>query len=307
MTPMSMRSSMPVALLLLVAAVAPSGAQQRRDDARDRGGRFDTTVTLSPSGLVALTTGRGDVQVHAGAGNTVVVHANAERGRIRFDASSDRVAVDASDLGGDIRFDITAPPGAHLAVQSQSGDVSIRGTGSDVSVHTQTGDIIVENASGHVDLTSLSGDITASHLKGDVLASSVSGDLTLSDVAADVTAASVSGDVKLTGVTSRSVEARTTAGDVSFDGAIDPSGRYELSTHSGDVTLTLPEKASAQLTVSTWNGSIDSEFPITLEPGEHGIGIGTSKRFTFTIGEGAARISAQTFNGDVVIRRRGNK
>ncbi|MDE3054657.1 MAG: DUF4097 family beta strand repeat protein, partial [Gemmatimonadota bacterium] len=150
----------------------------------------------------------------------------------------------------------------------------------------------------------LSGDVTASRLTGDVQASSGSGDLTLSAVTGDVNASSVSGDVKLDGITSRSVDAQTTGGDVSFSGGIDPSGRYDLTTHSGDVTLTLPEKASAQLTVSTWSGSIDSDFPITLQPGEHGIGVATSKRFTFNIGGGAARISAETFSGDVVIRRR---
>lgn len=310
MTPIPMRSSLLVAFLLLAAAV-PAAAQQRRDDGllydRDRGGRLDTTVTLDRGGLVALTTRHGDVRVHTGPANTVVVHATAERGRIRFDASRDRVAVDASDLGGDVRFDITVPLGARVSSQSQGGDVSVSGTGGDVSVHSQTGDVTAQNASGHVDLSTLSGDITASDLRGDVSASSVSGEIRLTGVTGNVSAASVSGDVTLSRVTSQSVSAQSTSGDVGFDGAIAADGRYDLGSHSGDVTLTIPADASAQLTVSTWNGSIDSEFPITLEPGEHGIGAGTSKRFTFTIGGGAARISAQTFSGDVVIRRRGGK
>src|SRR5207245_1010119 len=78
--------------------------------------------------------------------------------------------------------------------------------------------------------------------------------------------------VALRDVLSKSVRAGTTSGDVGFDGTIDPAGRYELSSHSGDVTLRIPRDASAQLTVSTWSGSVDSEFAITLRPGEHGIG-----------------------------------
>lgn len=296
--------------ILVIAFAAPARAQSRRDDGRyfDRrgsgSGRLDTTVTLSAGGQVALTTREGDIVVRTGTGNQVVVRASSHRGRIRFDASPDRVAVDASDDVGDVRFEITVPPGARVSAQSQNGDIAIRGTGGGVSAHTQDGDITVDNAAGHIDFGTLSGDITASHLKGDVAASSVSGDVKLSDVSGDIATSSVSGDITLSGVASRSVEAQSTGGDVRFSGAIDPSGRYQLTTHSGDVTLELPEKASAQLTVSTWSGSIDSDFPITLQPGEHGIGIATSKRFTFNIGGGAARISAETFSGDVVIRRR---
>ena len=91
----------------------------------------------------------------------------------------------------------------------------------------------------------------------------------------------------------------------SFDGVIDPAGRYELGTHSGDVRLHIQRDASAQLTVSTWNGAIDSQFPITLKPGEHGIGAATAKRITFDIGGGAARITAETFSGDITITSNG--
>lgn len=297
------------AALLLVAVAAPALAQGRRDDGRlfdrRRSDRIDTTVTVGPGAVVALTARRGDIVVTTGSGNTVRVRAATERGRLRFDASDQRVLVDASDADDHGRIEVTVPAGVRVAAQATNGDISIRGTGGDVSAHTQTGDVTVEDASGHVDFNTLSGDITASHLKGDLSASSVSGDIVLSGVSGNVTANSVSGDVKLTDIKSRSVEAKTTGGDVSFDGAIDPSGRYDLGSHAGDVTLILPTDASAQLTISTWNGSIDSDFPITLEPGEHGTG--TSKGFTFNIGGGAARVSAQTFSGDVVIRRRGGK
>jgi DUF4097 and DUF4098 domain-containing protein YvlB len=174
-----------------------------------------------------------------------------------------------------------------------------------VSAQTVNGDVHVEDAEGHVDMNTLSGDITADKLAGTVSANTVSGDITLHDVNAMVTAGSVSGSITLGRVTSKSVDASTTSGDVTFDGAIDPAGRYTLIAHSGDVSLTIPASASAQLTVSTWTGSIDSDFPITLQPGEHDIGLGTSKRFTFTIGGGDARINAETFSGDVQIRRHG--
>jgi hypothetical protein len=55
--------------------------------------------------------------------------------------------------------------------------------------------------------------------------------------------------------------------------------------------------------VSTYNGSIESDFPMTLKPGEQGGG----RRFTFEIGKGDARISAESFSGDITIRSKGRR
>jgi hypothetical protein len=40
---------------------------------------------------------------------------------------------------------------------------------------------------------------------------------------------------------------------------------------------------------------------MTLKPGEHGIGSASAKRFTFEVGNGAARISLESFSGDITI------
>jgi hypothetical protein len=50
---------------------------------------------------------------------------------------------------------------------------------------------------------------------------------------------------------------------------------------------------------------VNSDFPITLKPGEHGIGTSNAKHFTFAIGGGAARINAETFSGDITISSNG--
>ena len=119
-------------------------------------------------------------------------------------------------------------------------------------------------------------------------------------------ASTFSGSIELHNAIGRFIRSHTTSGDLTYEGSIDPEGRYELSAHSGDIHLTIPSSASAQLSVSTWSGTLDSDFPITLRPGEHGIGTGQAKRFTFDIGGGAARISAETFSGDITISSRGS-
>jgi DUF4097 and DUF4098 domain-containing protein YvlB len=192
-----------------------------------------------------------------------------------------------------------------VLAKSQSGDVTIRGTRGEVEVAAQSGDVKVDGVNGRLTVRSFSGELEASNVTGDVDITTQSGDITLSDIRGNIEISNTSGDIEMKGVTAKLVRAKTTSGDVLYDGTIDPSGRYDFTSHSGDIKLRVPREASAQFTVSTWNGEIDSEFPITLKPGEHAIGASNSKRFTFEIGGGAARISAETFSGDVTVSSNG--
>jgi len=206
---------------------------------------------------------------------------------------------------GDSHLEISVPFGTRVITRTQSGDITVHGSRGEVEAHAQSGDISIDDVAGRLDINTLSGDIVVRSVVGDVVIGTTSGSVKLSDLRGNADVGTVSGDVELIGVTAKVVRAKTTSGDVTFDGLIDPTGRYELVAHSGDVNLHIQREASAQLTVSTWNGGIDSQFPITLRPGEHGIGSSTSKKFTFEIGGGAARITAETFSGDVTISSNG--
>jgi DUF4097 and DUF4098 domain-containing protein YvlB len=129
---------------------------------------------------------------------------------------------------------------------------------------------------------------------------SLSGDIDLTGIRGDVDATGVSSDIEMRNVTSRYVRAKTTSGDITLDGTVDNTGRYELGSHSGSVYLVVPQNTGALLTVSTYNGTIESDFPITLKPGDHGIS--QTRRYSFEIGKGDARISAESFSGDITIR-----
>ena len=57
----------------------------------------------------------------------------------------------------------------------------------------------------------------------------------------------------------------------------------------------------ALLELETFSGRINSDFPLTLQPGETGGRRG--RRMEFTIGNGGARVTAQAFSGNINIRR----
>jgi DUF4097 and DUF4098 domain-containing protein YvlB len=289
---------------LLVAGALPLAAQDReRSREDDYQSRIDTTFAFDKRGSVILSLSSGEIVVTAWNRDQVRVRARSERSTVRLDASAARLSLDLSrPRGGDTRFEVTVPVGVRISARATSGDISISGTRGGVEANTQSGDLTVQDVGEMVDLGSLSGDISARGLTGNVDVRAVSGDVSLTGVRGDVEATSVSGDIDLGDVVGKYVRAKSTSGDVSFDGVIDPAGRYEVGSHSGSVYLTIPQTTGALLTVSTYTGTIDSDFQITLKPGEHG-----SKRFTFEIGKGDARIGAESFSGDITIRAKGRR
>lgn len=299
-------SAMAIAMATLLPARDASGQQRRRFD-DGYAARIDTTFAFDKTGSVNLTALSGDIVVTGWSRGELRIHAVSEDDNLRFSGSSSRVTLDVggSRRGGDTRFEVTVPYGVRVNAQTRSGDVSIRGTRGPVEIHSQNGDIDVDDVMTRLDITGLSGDITARNIGGDVTIYSTNGEVALSDVRGGVDIVTVSGDIDLRGITAKNVRAKATSGDVRFDGSIDPAGRYELVTHSGDIGLRIPRDASAQLTVSTWTGTVDSDFPITLRPGEHGIGVTTTKRFVFEIGGGGARIAVEAFSGDIKLASSG--
>jgi len=295
--------------VLLLALAASAGAQQRgrREFDRDYRSSVDTTFAFAKDGTVTLRLGTGDIVVTGWSRDQIRIHASSERENVRLDPGSSRVTLElsSSNRNGDARFEVSVPVGVRIVAGAQSGDISISGTKGSVEARTQSGDIKIDDVAERIDIGTLSGDITARGLDGDVQIKSVSGDVTVTDLKGDFEAEATSGSIEVRNADSRYVRSHTVSGDLVYDGTIGTNGRYELVTHSGDVRLTIPSTAGAQLTVSTWSGSIESDFPITLKPGEHGIGSQT-KRFVFEIGNGSSRVTAETFSGDITITSKGS-
>src|ERR1051325_10969246 len=84
-----------------------------------------------------------------------------------------------------------------------------------------------------------------------------------------------------------------------YDGTIKDGGRYRFSTHDGDLRVSIPEKSSVSVSVSTFDGDFSACFPVQL------VGPKTKHRFTLTIGSGSARLELESFNGDIRLCRPG--
>ncbi len=290
-------------------------ARERRrhgdwDDAPGEGqlARIDTTFAFSNTGVVELGVLSRDVVVLGWDRNEARVRAETERGRFDFEASNSRLTLEQHSGGSNrdhrtITYEVMVPRGARIMVRSSSGDVLVRNTGSEVEASTMSGDLTVEDASGRVEAGSISGDVTLRRVKGRVDATTVSGSVELDEVEGDVKGESTSGDVMVDRARGRDVELSTTTGDVSYTGAIEADGRYEFHSHSGTIAVTIPSASNARFAIETFNGEIESDFPVTLLPGERSLNR-RPRRFEFAVGSGGPRIIAETFTGSVEIRKR---
>jgi DUF4097 and DUF4098 domain-containing protein YvlB len=298
------------AALALTSFPSTTWAQRNRDRDREREyqeaqSRVDTTFAFSRTGVVDLTQISGDIVVTAWDRAEARVRAYSERGRVQSSLSSSRLTLQIESVRGrvgDSRFEISVPVGVRVIAKSRSGDVSVRGTKGPVTAESTSGDVQVTDATDRIVIESVSGDVRASQLNGEVRATSVSGTIEIHEVTGDIRAETTSGDVSLLGATSKMVVANTVSGEIEYEGNIDASGRYEFHAHSGDIRLEIPEATSAQFNVETFSGSLDTEFQLTLQPGQRTNG--RPRRYEFTIGGGSARVTAESFSGDIVLVRR---
>ncbi|MGI9076518.1 MAG: DUF4097 family beta strand repeat-containing protein, partial [Gemmatimonadaceae bacterium] len=301
-----MRYSAWITAAALAVVLAPSvDAQRKRDKGRDRDRddeeyvtRIDTTFAFDRDGTVALSAMSGDIVVTSWNRPEVKVRAHSERGQILFEASRSRVDMSVRTRGrsGDTRYEVTVPEGARVLTQSISGEISLRGIRGESTAHTVSGDVDIADMGSRLEVTTVSGSARIVGVDGKVEAEAVSGDLELERIRGDVDASTVSGEITIDGARSKYVHASSHSGSVSFSGAIDPSGRYELGTHSGNLQLMLPASAAATLDLETFSGEIESDFQMILEPGNQNRG---RRQMAFKIGKGGARISAQTHSGNI--------
>ena len=280
--------------------------RERERQERDRAGSLDTVVVFDAKGTVSVSCPGGAVIVNGGDKNEIRVRARTENGAIRFTSNGSRATLESASGRGcsDGHFELTVPVGTKVAATTWSGSVSIRGVRGDVEAHAQSGDVVIRDAGDRLDVETLSGDVTITGVRGESRINTISGGVGLTGARGNVEIETVSGDAEMRDVIAKQVRVHTTSGDVTFAGAILDAGRYEFNTHSGEIGLQLPNDIGAELSVSTFSGGIDSDFPITLKAGEHGIGAAQAKRLNFTVGRGTARIIAETFSGDITLRRR---
>lgn len=287
-----------VAAALSVALPLGAAAQGRT--------QIDTTVRIDRQGIVDLSIISGMITVTGWDRPDVRISAMTDGDtRLRFDANSSRITLEVDHEGnrgrhnrGDARYIVSVPRGVRLELEAVSGDVKATGSQGEINAGSVSGDVEVSNGVREVSVESVSGSVRASQVNGNLRAESVSGSVRAETVSGSVEASTVSGRIFLNGIQSRDVRTETVSGNIIYTGSIDAGGRYDFESHSGTIQLTIPRTAGANVSVETFSGDITTDFAVVRKP------TGRARQggnFEFTIGDGRARISAQTFSGRIVI------
>jgi DUF4097 and DUF4098 domain-containing protein YvlB len=112
-------------------------------------------------------------------------------------------------------------------------------------------------------------------VSGEIIASLVNGKLRASDLAGEADLATVNGSIDATYYSLKNVS------------------RIKLSSVNGSVNLTLPQSPNADVDASVVNGSISTDFPLTVKG--HFVG----KSMSGTLGSGGVHIELNNVNGSI--------
>lgn len=251
-------------------------------------GRVNLTVIVPKSAQVTVNAGRGDVTAAGlNSGATITaghgdIHLSSITGSVQVHFSTDKGDFSAHQVTGDITADGRCND---LTLSEVKGKITLNG---DIF-----GEAHMENLSGPVHLHTSVTDLQFGELPGD---------LTLNDDDLRITEAK--GPVRVT-THSKNIDLTQIYGDTYVDDrdgniSIAPAGPYSIDAKNnsgkGDLEITLPPNASANVEGRTRNGDIQSDFPLTISGEE-------SKTVTGRIGGGAAKITLSTDVGDVNIKK----
>ncbi len=199
--------------------------------------------------------------------------------------------------------------------------VSARSLAGDLKVSKVRGEVQLESANGTVEaigtprlarVKTLSGDILivdAGSAEG-IAASTVSGRLVVKGVKTrSLELATISGDLVLVNIACERAQVRTVSGATEFAGPLVKIGRYEFTSHSGDVRLTLAGSQGFELAAKTFSGGVHSDLPLTIGPNDPPLPPGAPERRDLrgTFGDGSALVIVKTFSGSVAIARAGSQ
>ena len=255
-----MRHLLALTLLALSAAPRPAPA----DD-------FQWHGSIAPGHSIEIKGINGDIRAEPSGSNDVEV--TAVKRANRDDPES--VQIQVVPNGGDVTICAVYPskdssqpnvcqPGNGGRMNTQNSDVQVQFT-----VHVPAGVAFIGKT--------VNGGVDASQLNGNVELNTVNGSVTFS--------------------TTGEARAKTVNGSIRGQmGQANWTGTLQISTVNGGITLSLPGDLNSEVKITTVNGDIQSEFPVTMT------GLISRRKLEGTIGAGGRVLSLNTLNGSVALK-----
>ncbi len=262
-------------------------------------------ITLRSRDLIVRGTDRSAAELRGGddrysiraSGVGVIIEPRDERSRSRARGRDN----------SDGALELLVPRGVRVVISAGTADVTVDDIAGDVEVHSLSGDVELRAIGGRAIVETLSGEVRLSEGANGARVTTMSGDITLGGVRGTADLHTTSGDVSLGVVRATQVQIETVSGEIDLDGDLADGARVQLTSHSGDVSVRIPESAHGVMEMSTFSGDLSANRPLSMMAGTALSGNRSergTKRYEFG-GGGTTRVIITTFNGDVQFDRSG--
>ncbi len=278
----SQRASLVVATMALLSVAA---AAQKKE--------FRYPVTAGA--MISVVNEFGPVTVRPANGAQVVITATSHSSKVEADGyhNGNRVEVRSHVLQSGsadetrVDYDVQVPPGASVNIRSSDGPIAVSGINGDVTCEGVSAPVEVrDGGNGHVHVHTMDGSITLTNLKN-----------------AHMEVVTVGGNVTLSSVDGPLVSVSAGKGHVTYDGDFAGGGDYSLSSHSGNIDVTMPAASSVDVSAKSVNGSVADEFQ--LQPAPHPMfAIAQGKSFAGTANSGASSVKLRSFSGKISVKKK---
>jgi DUF4097 and DUF4098 domain-containing protein YvlB len=259
----------PLTLLLVISLTLgfTSSLKARQQTAQELREEVHRTFPLSADGRISLENISGAVKIAAWDRNEVKLDAvKRAYTRERLDEVKIGIVSDANSL------DISTEYPERNYRFNDDKDRRNSHASVDYTLTVPRGARIdgIELVSGSLDIEGLTGDVKASLVSG------------------SVTARGLSGEAKLSTVSGRL--------DATFN-RLDAAKPISLGSVSGQLIVTLPSDANAQLRANTVSGQITNDFGLPVRRGEY-----VGRDLAGTLGSGGPRIKLSNVSGQIAIK-----
>jgi hypothetical protein len=287
---------------------------------------FTRAFPVGKGATLMLSNISGNIQVVPGTADRIEVEAlkrawgpNPEQAKTRLTdamvetyATANRVEVRVEHgmrrdaRGIDVEFNVKVPADAAVDLRTVSGDVRVTNVKGELRVEGVSGNVSLEGTARLASVKTVNGGITLTNTgaDGQLSISTVNGDLMVQTLASRaISINTINGDVRIAGWSGDRAHIRSLDGDLDVQTSLTKGGRYEIESHSGDVTIVLPEQPGFELEAHTFNGRIRVDFPIRSEGPIRDNDRGP-RSVRGTYGDASSSLRLQTFDGNLTVTRR---
>lgn len=252
-----------------------------------RASAVDLTLAVPEKSSITVNANHGDVSIEGLKGNAYVTNAN---GDVKFDGITGDVHAQMSD--GD------------FSAHAITGQVLVNGHVGDATLSEVSGQAVMDGEFfGDTHLEQMGGGFHFHSSRSSIDIPKLSGDLTLDSD--DLEANQASGPVRIV-TRSKNIELTQASGDIHIensDGDVNvttaaPLGNVEIVNRTGDVSLTVPENASFNVTASTTeDDDLETDFPLQTSTN------GDRKQLSGRVGSGGVTLDLKTTHGNLELRK----